>query len=141
MRLILRLLAAAALALALGGWSKPQQLDKGYVYGFALEGDGHGHRVAGWYNGSEVRVAVAERGRDFGPAQTITNADGAPTDLQIAVGPRGDALVAWRRAYGGEAGEECCSVVHGALVRRDGRVIGPVSLSTPATDARNLFVA
>src|SRR3954447_16004857 len=111
MRRAARFLVALALVLALGGWTKPQQLETEPVHRAALEGDGHGHRVAAWVTDSAVRVAVAEKGRDFGPARTLAAARSRGVDL--AVGPRGDALVVWYEAtpgYDPETGEGCCIV-------------------------------
>jgi hypothetical protein len=134
MRLILRLLAAAALALALGGWTKPQQLETAPVHGAALEGDGHGHRVAAWITDTDVRVAMAEKGRDFGPARTLAGTGGRGVDL--AVGPRGDALVVWYSATPGyvpETGDGCCTIIRAALLSRSGRITGPVTLTSTAS--------
>src|SRR3954447_16148018 len=134
MGLILRVLAAAALALALGGWTKPQQLETAPVRDAALEGDGHGHRVAAWVTGTSVRVAVADKGRDFGPARTVAGTESRT--LQLAVGPRGDALVVWYEKTNGfdpDTGEGCCIVIRAALVSRSGRVTGPVTLSNTAS--------
>src|SRR4051812_20263034 len=95
MRRAARVLVAAALVLPLGGWTKPQQLETAPVRGAALRGDGHGHRVAAWLTDTAVRVAVAEKGRDFGPALTLAGTDGLESGPGLVVGPRGDALVVW----------------------------------------------
>src|SRR4051812_34483610 len=136
MRLILRLLAAAAVAPALGGWTKPQQLETAPVHDAALKGDGHGHRVAAWVTGTAVRVAVAEKGRGFGPAQTLGGTEGRR--IQLAVGPHGDALVTWSETTSGyepEAGVGCCIVIRAALLSRSGRVTGPVTLTDTASNS------
>ena len=139
-----RLIAAAALVLALAGWSKPQQLETEYVPAAEVKGDGHGHRVAAWIAETGVRVALADRGRDFGPVHTITGGEDLRSSLQLVVGPRGDALVVWLASEPGEArpenDEDCCSAIHAALVRRDGRVIGPVTVSRTSTVAREVVV-
>lgn len=142
---IARPLVAAALALALGGWTLPQQLETGLVRGAELGGDGHGHRVAAWLTGSDVRVAVAEKGRDFGPARTLARDGGPHYGPQLVVGPDGDALVLWSVVTDGdvlESGGECCTTVRAALISRTGRVTGPVIvLNTAAYGLRVLVGA
>lgn len=138
-----RLLVAAALALALGGWSTPQELETAPVSRAALEGDGHGHRVAAWITDTAVRVAVAEKGRDFGPARTLASAGSPFSGMQLAVGPRGDALVVWSAFTSGyvpTTGEGCCIIMRAALLSRAGRVTGPVTLTrTGSTPPFNSF--
>lgn len=134
-----RLLIAAALAVAVGGWTQPQQLETGQVWGAALGGDGHGHRVAAWLSDGRVRVASADRGRDFGAARTVASTGETPGDLHLAVGRRGDALVVWGTKVQGETtpggGFECCRVLHAVLLSRDGSVAGPFTLSRRSTHA------
>jgi hypothetical protein len=130
----LRLLVATALAIAVGGWSQPQLLESGNVRDAAIEGDGHGYRVAAWIADAGMHVAVAERGRDFGPPQTVARAVGYQPSLRVAVGPRGDALLVWTNVETDAAGEYR-SVIHGIVLSRDGRVTGPSTLSNPSTSA------
>src|SRR4051794_31578959 len=144
MRRVATVLAALALVLALGGWTRPQQLETAPVHEAALQGDGHGHRVAAWVTDTAVRVAVAEKGRDFGPALTLARAGGPYYGLQLAVGPRGDALVVWSlptRQEVRETGQGCCIPIRAALVSRSGRVTGPVTVASPVADGIRSVVA
>src|SRR4051794_6714076 len=137
MRRAARFLVALALVLALAGWPKPQQLETAAGGGAAVQGDGHGHRGAPWLAGSAVGVAVAGKGRDFGPALTLARADGLESGPGLVVGPRGDALVVWfapTRQEIVESGEGCCIAIQAALLSRSGRVTGPVTLASPVAN-------
>ena len=133
-----RLLIAAALAVAVGGWTQPQQLETGRVASAAIQGDGHGHRVAAWSTDPGLRVAVADKGRDFGPPQMMSTGDHVGF-FRLVVNAHGDALVAWQIEVPGppipETTETCCTVVRAALVTRDGRITRPVTLSDSSIDS------
>src|SRR4051795_5060701 len=118
MRRFARLAVAAALVLALGGWAKPQQLEAAPVREATLKGDGYGHRVAAWLTHTAVRVAVADKGRDFGRPVTLAESEGPKVGVQLVFGRRGDALRVWSAPSRQEilkTGEGCCIPIRAAL--------------------------
>jgi hypothetical protein len=137
---VARILIAGAMLICLGGWTQPQQLDRGPVRGIALAGDGSGLRVAAWTTETDVRVAVAKRGGAFGRVRTVASGLNEPKAIKVAVNPAGDAIIAWYSES--DTGEQpatirdpepCCSRVRAALLRHGGRLTAPVVLSPAGT--------
>jgi hypothetical protein len=131
---LVRIALALALVTCLAGWTEPQQLEQGPVRGIALGGDGAGRRVVAWTTKTHVKVAIAQRGAAFGTARNVALAIQDPQSLQIAVNPRGDAVIAWDEYdYPDDirADQPCCSTVRAKLMRRNGRLSPTVTLSSP----------
>lgn len=91
----------------------------------------NGLSVVGWIDDGVVRAAIREAGdASFGAALDIS-AKGNPTDISVAAGNRGEAIVAWRWR---EPGDELGGRIQARVIGADG-VAGPIEDLTQAAAA------
>jgi hypothetical protein len=89
---------ATAAAPASAGWHGVEELGAAGAEPAppAVASNSRGDVVAAWLSAGGVDVAVARRGRAFGPARTVPESSSA-TDVRVAVNERGKAVVVWLR--------------------------------------------
>jgi hypothetical protein len=124
------MLAAAPGPAAAGSIFTPQLVETGSgdVRLHVLAGNDRGDRIVVYSRGAgPLRVAFAAAGGAFGPSQELGESTGAD-DIQAAVGPTGDAMIAWHYFDGSLVAEnadvdpQCCTGLKAAVLPRDGAV-------------------
>jgi hypothetical protein len=138
-RAALALLVVALAALgpapnARAAFGRPQVIDSGPSPDpIALAANDRGDRVLVYGINGSRRVAFARAGRPFGPGHELP-ATPLEYEFRVAVGPRGDALIAWIYNDGSitadDVDDSCCYGVK-AVVLPAGAVPGPVHTLWP----------